>query len=140
VLAILWIVLTCPFSFFRPRHDLPLEILALRHQIMVLERQPGWPKPHWSERCLWLLLLRVWPNWRNPLMIFQPETLIGWQRTGFRRVWWWKSRRRPRRPGMDAELIGLIRRMSALNPTWGSPRIREELVNALHGLTVEAVA
>jgi hypothetical protein len=28
---------------------------------------------------LWLLLLRAWPNWRNPLMIFQPETLIGWQ-------------------------------------------------------------
>ena len=60
-------------------------------------------------------------------MIFQPETLIGWQRSGFRVFWRWKSRRRLGRPGKDAELIQLIRRMWALNPTWGSPLIRDEL-------------
>jgi hypothetical protein len=36
--AILWIVLTYPLSFCRPRHDLALEILALRHQLSVLQR------------------------------------------------------------------------------------------------------
>ena len=41
--------------------------------------------------------------------------------------WRWKSRRRLGRPGKDAELIQLIRRMWTLNPTWGSPRIRDEL-------------
>jgi hypothetical protein len=44
MLAIPWIVLTYPFSFFRARHDLALEILALRHQFMVLKRQAGRPK------------------------------------------------------------------------------------------------
>jgi hypothetical protein len=32
------------------------------------------------------------------LMIFQPETVIGWQRAGFRLFWRWKSRRRHGRP------------------------------------------
>ena len=127
MLAMLWIVLPYPFSFFRPRHDLALEILALRHQLMVLKRQAGRPKLGRCDRFFWMLLMRVWQNWRNPLMIFQPETLIGWQRSGFRMFWRWKSRRRLGRPGKDAELIQLIRRMWALNPTWGSPRIRDEL-------------
>ncbi len=62
MLAILWIVLTYPFSFFRPRHDLALEVLGLRHQLMVLKRQTGRPKLGRSDRYLWMLLMRVWPN------------------------------------------------------------------------------
>jgi len=61
MLAILWIVLTYPFSFFRPRHDLALEVLALRHQLMVLKRQTGRPKLGRSDRYLWMLLMRVGP-------------------------------------------------------------------------------
>src|SRR6266581_2718828 len=127
MLAFLWIALPYPFSFFRPRQDLALEVLALRHQLMVLKRQTGRPKLGRSDRYLWMLLMRVWPNWRTALLIVRPETLIGWQRAGFRMFWRWKSRRRLGRPGKDAELIRLIRRMWALNPTWGSPRIRDEL-------------
>ena len=127
MLAILWIVLTYPLSFFRRRHDLALEVLALRHQVMVLQRQTRKPKLHPSDRYLWMLLMKVWPNWRTPLLIFQPETLIAWQRSGFRMFWRWKSRCRLGRPGKDAELIQLIRRMWAINPTWSSPRIRVEL-------------
>jgi putative transposase len=72
MLAMLWIVLTYPFSFFRARHDLALEVLALRHQLMVLKRQAGRPNLGRSDRYFWMLLMRVWPHWRNPLMIFQP--------------------------------------------------------------------
>ena len=60
-------------------------------------------------------------------MMLRPETVIGWQRTGFRLFWRWKSRHRMGRPGKDQELIQLIRRMWSVNPTWGSPRIRDEL-------------
>ena len=127
MLATLWIILTYPFSIFRRQHDLALEVLALRHQLMVLKRQTRRPRLCRSDRHLWLLLMRVWPNWRNPLILFQPETLIGWQRAGFRLFWRWKSRRRPGRPEKDQELIQLIRRMWSANPTWGSPRIRDEL-------------
>lgn len=53
--------------------------------------------------------------------------MIAWQRAAFRRFWRWKSRRRSGRPGLDPELVQLIRRMWSVNPTWGSPRIRDEL-------------
>lgn len=46
-------------------------------------------------------------------MIFLPETVIGWQRAGFRMFWRWKPRRRRGRPGKDLELIRLIHRMWA---------------------------
>ncbi len=91
----LWIVLRCPFTMFRRRHELAMEVLALRHQLMLLQRQTRRPKLRWSDRYLWLLLMRVWPHWRNPLIILQPDTLIKWQRAGFRMFWRWKSRRRP---------------------------------------------
>jgi transposase InsO family protein len=75
----------------------------------------------------WVVLKGWWPNWRAALILFRPETVIGWQRSGFRLFWRWKSRHRGGRPRKDAELIELIRRMWAVNPTWGSPRIRDEL-------------
>jgi hypothetical protein len=120
-------VLIYPWSFLQPQHELALEVLALRHQIIVLKRQRAKPKLRCCDRCLWVMLKRAWPGWKTPLMIFRPEMVIGWQRAGFRMFWRWKSRRRRGRPGKDRELIQLIRRMWAVNPTWGSPRIRDEL-------------
>ena len=124
MLATLWILLTYPFLIFRRRHNLALEVLALRHQLMVLKRQKHRPRLRRSDRFLWLGLMKVWPNWRSPLIILQPETLIGSQRAGFRVFWRWKSRRRLGRPEKDQELIQLIRRMWSANPTGGSPRLR----------------
>jgi transposase InsO family protein len=121
------LVLIYSFSVIRSQHELAMEVLALRHQITVLKRQKSRPKLRPWDRCLWITLVRVWANWKSSLIIFQPETIIGWQRAGFRMFWRWKSRRRRGRPGKDPELIQLIRRMWALNPIWGSPRIRDEL-------------
>src|ERR1035438_5450120 len=117
-------VLICPWSLLRPRQELALEVLALRPQIIVLQRQIAKPKLRRWDRCFWVILKRAWPRWKTPLMIFRPETVIGWQRAGFRIFWRWKSRRRRGRPGKDRELIQLILRMWAVNPTWGSPRIQ----------------
>ena len=113
--------------FFRPKRQLALEVLALRHQLIVLNRQTRRPSLGRWDRCLWVILKRAWPGWKTPLMIFQPETVIGWQRAGLRMFWRWKSRSRSGRPAKNPELIRLIRLMWAVNPTWGSPRIRDEL-------------
>jgi len=116
-------------SYFRARHELGLENLALRHQLAVLRRQVPKPKLDGSDRWFWVTLKGRWPHWRSALMICQPETVIGWQRAGLRAFWRWKSRGRRGRPGKNLELVRLIRRMWAANPTWGSPRIRDELPN-----------
>ncbi len=114
-------------SWLRAHHAVSLENIALRHQLAVLRRQGYKPRLKGQDRILWLVLKRTWPKWRTTAITFQPETVIAWQRTVVRLFWRWKSRRRSGRPGKDSELVRLIRQMWAANPTWGSPRIRDEL-------------
>ncbi len=47
-----------------------------------------------NEPLFWVLLSRLWPAWREALVIVKPETVIAWHRKGFRLLWTWKSRRR----------------------------------------------
>ncbi len=114
-------------SWLRPKHELVLENLALRHQIAALQRRAHKPRLQGKDRRLWVILKEGWPNWRAALTIFRPETLIGWPQAGFRMFRRGKSRRRRGRPGKDFELIQLLRRMWTVKPTWGSPRLRDEL-------------
>ena len=125
--AIVSALLRCLWSCLRPKHELALENLALRHQIAVLNRPAHKPRLQGKDRLFWVVLKGWWPNWRAALISFQPETVLGWQRAGLRMFWRWKSRQRGGRPRKDTALIQLIRRMWAVNPTWGSPRIRDEL-------------
>jgi hypothetical protein len=115
--AIVSSLLRCLLSWLRPKHELALENLALRHQIAVLHREMHKPRLQGKDRLFWVVLKRWWPNWRAALILFQPETVISWQRAGFRMFWRWKSRRRGGRPRKNAALVQLIRRMWAVNPT-----------------------
>jgi putative transposase len=117
-------------SFFRTQRSLALENLALRHQVGVLKRTVGNRRLRIgpADRGLWATLSRVFDGWENALAIVQPATVIGWHRAGFRRFWTRKSRAgKPGRPLLDHAIRDLIRKMSRANPTWGSPRVRNEL-------------
>jgi putative transposase len=112
----------------RTRAALQLEILALQHQLQVLERsRPRRLRLTGSDRLLWAWLSRVWQGWRAAVVIVTPETVIAWHRRGFRLFWRWKSRHRGR-PTVSAEVRTLIRSMSEANPLWGAPRIHGELL------------
>ncbi len=114
----------------RARAALQLEVLALRHQLQVLNRS----RPHRlrllpADRWLWTWLSRLWPAWWTALVIVRPETVLAWHRQGC--LWFWtRQRRRQRvgRPAVAAEVRALIRSMSASNPLWGAPRIHGELM------------
>jgi transposase InsO family protein len=113
----------------RSRAALHLEILALRHQLHVLQRtRPPRVRLAKTDRWLWVLLARVWAGWRASLVIVNPETVIAWHRKGFRLWWTWKSRGRIGRPPVPAELRTVIRTMAEANPRWGAPRIHGELL------------
>jgi hypothetical protein len=73
-------------------------------------------------------LYRWFPSILQVVTIIQPETIVRWNRTGFRSYWRWKSRPRGGRPQIEADLRTLIRRMSIENPLWGAPRIHGELL------------
>src|SRR5215469_9421260 len=117
-------------SILRSRAALELEILALRHQIGVLQRSAvKRPKLTTGDRLLWICLSRLWRNWRSTLAIVKPETVVAWHRAGFRLLWTWKVRRgRPGRPVISREVRDLIHRMCRENPLWGAPRIHGELL------------
>jgi len=86
-------------TWARSRAALQLEVLALRHQLEVLERsRPRRLRLAKADRWLWGLLSRIWTGWRTALVIVKPETVIAWHRRGFRLWWAWKSRRRMGRP------------------------------------------
>src|SRR5713226_7955331 len=119
-------------SALSTRRDLLLEILALRHQLGVLGRADRRFRP--SDRLLWVCLRRLWPRWRNALVLVQPATVARWQREGFHGCWRRRSRRRPGRPRVDLELRSLIGRMATENYLWGAPRIHGELMKL--GITV----
>src|SRR5882762_4830516 len=111
------------------RAALHLEVLALRHQVQVLQRsRPRRLRLAKADRWLWSWLSRSWTGWRTALVIAKPETVIAWHRQGFRLFWTWKSRHRTGRPGVPADVRALIRTMSAANPLRGAPRIHGELL------------
>src|ERR1700704_6827209 len=88
----------------RSRAALQLEVLALRHQLQVLQRsRPRRLRLAKGDRWLWSWLSRSWTGWRTALVIVKPETVIAWHRQGFRVFWTWKSRRCIGRPPVAAD-------------------------------------
>jgi putative transposase len=97
------------------------EIIALRHQLTVMQRtqKPKRLLLNPGDRRLWVWLSRVWSGWRSALIIVKPETVIGWHRQGFRWYWTWKIRHgRSGRPRVPKETRDLIRTMSRENPLY----------------------
>jgi hypothetical protein len=66
-------MLTLLFSLrdcFRARAFLQAEILALRHQLLVLQRSSRGHKLrlNWADRVLWVWLSQLWNDWRSALL------------------------------------------------------------------------
>jgi hypothetical protein len=60
---------------FRSRAAIQAEIIALRHQLIVLQRSQK-PKRfglNRCDRCLWSWLAQLWSEWRSSLIIVKPE-------------------------------------------------------------------
>ena len=107
-------------STLRTRAAQQAEIVALRHQIAVLQQSaPRRLRLRPSDRLLWIWLSRFWPAWRHWLRILKPDTVVRWHRTAFARYWTWTSRRRPGRPGLAAAIRDLIQQMSQANFSCG---------------------
>jgi hypothetical protein len=104
-----------------PDVRLEVENLFLRHQLNIaLRRAPHRLRLRGSDRALLVWMTRVLPSLLGLSRVVQPDTMLRWNRAGFRAYWRWKSRGRPGRPRVSRELRDLIRRMSKENPLWGA--------------------
>lgn len=128
ILAHLVLYVTDPRARNSPKTalDKDLEIALLRQQLLALQRKHPKPKVGLWFRVTWAMICGRWPRWKEACVLVKPETVVAWHRAGFKLFWKAKSHKRGGRRDR-AELIALIRRMAAENPTWGAPRIHGEL-------------
>ena len=108
--------------------DKDVEILALRHQITVLERQLGRTRPRFSpaDRAFLAALLHRLP--RDVLcrfrLLIRPDTVLRWHRDLLARRH--AARSRPRRPGRPRTVRSirlLVLRLARENPAYVDPGI-----------------
>ena len=102
------------------------EILVLRHQLAVLQRQVARPRSSWSDRALIATLAKLVPRERWAAFLVTPETILGWHRALVRRRWT-SSHRGPGRPPLPQQTVELIVRLAQENSGWGYLRIVGEL-------------
>jgi len=106
-------------------------VLALHHQVLVLQRQLGKrPRSASSERLALVLssLLLGKQKLAEALMIVRPETLVGWHRAILRRHWRLLSRRRPGRPPeITPEMEKWVVRIARENPWMGYGKMAGEM-------------
>src|SRR5271166_6366320 len=104
-------------------------LIFLRQQLLVLNRSaPARLRLRNRDRLIFVWLYRLFPSLLDAAVIFKPETLLCWHRSGWRLYWRWKSRCRVGRPAVPADIRNLVRQISRENPLWGAPRIHGELL------------
>src|SRR5579859_2387092 len=115
-------------TVWRSDREKDLEILLLRRQLAILQRAQARPPrlSRWEKLGLAVLAAKLGglssagrARLRESLLLFKPETVLGWHRALVRRKWTFRHRRAAGRPRIDIELEHLIVRLAEENPRWG---------------------
>jgi len=116
------------------------EILLLRHQVAVLQRQARTPELSWADRAVLAALARLLPGGRlrQLRLIVSPRTLLRWHADLVRRRWAY-PRRVPGRPRTAQAIRALVLEMARDNPAWGYRRIHGELTGLGYKLAPSTV-
>ncbi|MFG2847110.1 integrase core domain-containing protein [Kitasatospora sp. NPDC048296] len=116
-----------------------IEILALRHQLLVLQRQVGKPVFTETDRAMLAGLLHHLPTdkLRRLLLLVRPNTVLRWHRDLLKRrhAATCAPKRRGRPPTVRS-VRALVLRLARENSSWGYRRIHGEL--AALGIKVAA--
>jgi len=113
-------------ALFGSREEQAIVELALRQQLMIYAQdRPRRLSP--LDRTFWVVLSRLWPRWKEHLVVVRPETVVRWHRDGFRRYWRSISTPGPGRPPIPEETKALIVRMATEN-RWRARKSQAELM------------
>jgi transposase InsO family protein len=155
LLRLAYLTVTNTFAVLRllpmTNRDKDAEILALRHQISILQRQLGRNRAKFApeDRAFLAALLQPLPRevLRRLRLIVRPDTVLRWHRDLMKQRHANASRpKRPGRPRTVHSIRLLVLRLVRENPSWGYRRIHGELLPKLfeqgipHGLGIKIAA
>ena len=134
LLRLPYLALTSAFTLVRliPMSDVNknVEILMLRHQLAILQRQIDKPRLTPPDRAYLAALLHRLsrPRLRQLHLIVSPDTVLRWHRDLLRRHHAKQSRpKRAGRPPTVRSIQTIVLRLARENPSWGYRRIHGEL-------------
>jgi putative transposase len=134
VLRLPYLALTSAFTLLRlipmSEVDKKVEILMLRHQLAILQRQIDKPRFTPPDRALLAALLHRLsrPRLRQLHLIVSPDTILRWHRDLLRRHHAKQSRpKRAGRPPTVRSIQALVLRLARENTSWGYRRVHGEL-------------
>jgi transposase InsO family protein len=128
--------------------DKDLEIIVLRQQVRILQRKVNSPPVISDPERIILAILtdKLNQSTRDArrrrdqvMMVFKPDTVLGWHRELVRRKWAFKRKGKPGRPVISSELETLIVRLAKENLRWGYDKIRGELLKLGYGISASSV-
>jgi putative transposase len=111
-----------------------VEILVLRHQLAVLQRQHPRPRFTPEDRAILTAMSRVVGRGHWSIFLVKPDTLLRWHRRLVAKHWTYPHR--SGRPTTALEIRRTVLRFARENPTWGYRRIHGELTRL--GITIAA--
>jgi transposase InsO family protein len=122
----------------RSERSKEIEIVVLRHQLRVLERQVARPRLQPADRVLLAAFSCALPRIAWSSFFVRPATLLRWHRELVARRWTYPRRGRGR-PATRSEVRELVLRLARENPIWGYRRIQGELVGLGIGIAASTV-
>ena len=141
-----FLVLQVVFSFLldlllalrRNDHDQTIEVVLLRQQLRLYERQARQPRPsRWEQVVLATLAARL-PDPSRVCLAFTPATLLRWHQEIVKRRWTFDNCPKRGRPSASAAYVELLLRLARENPRWGYGKFQGELGKLGHQVSRSA--